>query len=310
MRQVLVCKANGTACLPFLTTADASGDDGDDALFGDGGSDWISGGTGSDHLYGGWGNDLLDVDDDKSTNRNANNRVDTDTFADYAFGGAGRDVMIANTKNDRLIDWIGEFNSYLVPFNPYGASTVWRASSPAVRQFLYALSKSDGADQTRAPLGSRNGEPYGELGLTSSEDAEWGDQHGAPGDPQPGNGGTFDDTLATAGTTTYGGGSTNTSFTTGGSPVTSSTVARGAKTANLTVTLSAKRATTYRILVQTADLEGQLTTLGTISIAPRSTTGSLSINYAYYSGVTYELLWMPSTDPATHNLVLVLRQIA
>ena len=309
MRLVKVCKTDGTACIPFLTTADAAGDDGNDALFGDGGSDWIAGGTGSDHLYGGWGNDLLDVDDDKRTNREANNKVDTDSFADYAFGGAGRDVMIANTKNDRLIDWIGEFNSYLVPFNPYGASTVWRASSPAVRQFLYDMSKSDGADQTRAPGDARNGEPYGELGLTSSADAEWGDQHGAPGDPQPGNGGTFDDTLAVAGVTSYGGSSATTAFSSTGTPIAGATVARGAKTANLTVTLSAKRSTTYRILVQTADLEGQLTTLGTIAISAKSTTGSLSMSYAYYSGLTYEFLWMPSTQ-STYDLVLVLRQIA
>ena len=310
MRLVTVCKAGGTACLPFLTTADATGDDGNDALFGDGGSDWISGGTGTDHLFGGWGNDLLDVDDDKTTTNGSNSKPDTDTNADYAFGGAGRDVLIANTKSDRLIDWIGEFNSYLVPFNQFGASTVWRASSPAVRQFLYDLSRADGADQTRAPLGARNGEPYGELGLTSSEDAEWGAQHGAPGDPQPGNGGTFDDALATAGTSTYSGTSTTTAFSPSKTPLASASVVRGTKSANLTVTLSTRPTTTYRILVRTADLEGQLTTLGTISIAPKTTTGSISFSYAYYNGMTYEMLWMPSTNPADHDLVLVLRQVA
>jgi hypothetical protein len=30
--------------------------------------------------------------------------------------------MIANTGGDRLIDWVGEFNSYLVPFSPFGAT--------------------------------------------------------------------------------------------------------------------------------------------------------------------------------------------
>ncbi|GAA1929006.1 hypothetical protein [Nocardioides marmoribigeumensis] len=316
MRLVKACpRSTSTAggCQSFLTTADATGNDGNDALFGDGGSDWMSGGTGVDHLFGGWGNDLLDVDDDKTTSNGSNGKPDSDSNADYAFGGAGRDVLIANTKSDRLIDWIGEFNSYLVPFNPFGASTVWRASSPAVRQFLYDLSKADGADQTRAPLGTRNGEPYGEIAATSSADAEWGDQHGAPGDPQPGNGGTFDDTLATAGTTVYNstGTSMNTTFSsTTTSPVESATVARGTKSANLTVNLSAKRAETYRILVQTADLDDQLTTLGTISIAPRSTTGKLSFSYTYFSGMTYEMLWVPSTDPTNYDLVLVLRQIA
>ena len=36
---------------------------------------------------------------------------------DFAFGGAGRDVMIANTALDRMYDWGGEFNSFLVPFS-------------------------------------------------------------------------------------------------------------------------------------------------------------------------------------------------
>ena len=310
MRLVTVCKAGGTACLPFLTTADATGDDGNDALFGGGGSDWMSGGTGTDHLFGGWGNDLLDVDDNKTTTNGSNGKPDADTNADYAFGGAGRDVLVANTKSDRLIDWIGEFNSYLVPFNPFGASTVWRASSPAVRLFLYDLSRADGADQTRAPLGARNGEPYGELGLTSSADGEWGAQHGAPGDPQPGNGGTFTDTLATAGTSTYSGTSTTTAFSSSGTPLASATVARGTKSASLTVALSTRLTTTYRILVQTADLEGRLTTLGTISIAAKTTSGSISFSYAYYDGLTYEMLWMPSTNPTNHELVLVLRQVA
>ena len=43
-----------------------------------------------------------------------------------AFGGAGRDVLIGNTGGDRLIDWVGEFNSYLVPFAPFGMATVSR----------------------------------------------------------------------------------------------------------------------------------------------------------------------------------------
>ncbi len=304
---VMVCKADGTACLPFLTTADATGSDGDDVLFGDGGSDWIAGGTGSDHLYGGWGNDLLDVDD-RTPSVNPKSKKTPDSFIDYAFGGAGRDVLLANSRDDRLIDWIGEFNSYLVPFNPFGASTIWRASSPAVREFLYDMSRSDGADQTRAPLGERNGEPYGELGVTSSADAEWGDQHGAPDDPQPGNGGTFEDSVATAGTTTYT--STSTAAVFGPSvPVSKATLTPGKKSSTLTVNLSAKRSATYQVLVQVADLDEQLTTVGTLSVKAKSTTGSISISNDVLSGATYEFLWMPSTQSA-YDLVLVLRRIA
>ena len=34
---------------------------------------------------------------------------------------------------------------------------------------------------------ARNGEPFGELGLVTQQDAAWGDQHGGPRDPQPGH---------------------------------------------------------------------------------------------------------------------------
>jgi hypothetical protein len=29
-------------------------------------------------------------------------------------------VLIGNTGGDRLIDWVGEYNSYLVPYAPFG----------------------------------------------------------------------------------------------------------------------------------------------------------------------------------------------
>jgi hypothetical protein len=98
-------------------------------------------------------------------------------------------VLVANTGGDRLIDWSGEFNSYIVPFSPFGIPTVFRSAQPQVVQFLYDLSASDGADPTRvaAPGDPGNGEPFGELGLVTSGDAAWQDQHGGPADPQPGN---------------------------------------------------------------------------------------------------------------------------
>src|SRR5205823_6113943 len=101
--------------------------DGNDAMFGDLGNDWIDGGTGRDDSYGGWGNDLLNSDDDLSTNTGLNDVPDTHpSYEDRAFGGAGRDILIANTGGDREIDWAGEFNSYLTPFAPFGLSTVTR----------------------------------------------------------------------------------------------------------------------------------------------------------------------------------------
>jgi Ca2+-binding RTX toxin-like protein len=167
-------------------------DDGNDRLFGDNGNDWLVGGTGRDNLYGGWGDDLLNVDDDHGTHGGLNDAPDTHpTYEDRAYGGAGRDRLIANTGGDRLIDWAGEFNSYIVPFAPFGLGTVSRTLQPQLADFLYALSASDGADPTRAadtgadPL--RNGEPEGELGLVRQQDFAWHAQTGAPDDPQPGN---------------------------------------------------------------------------------------------------------------------------
>jgi Ca2+-binding RTX toxin-like protein len=161
--------------------------DGNDVIFGGLGNDWLVGGTGRDNLYGGWGDDLLNVDDDHSTNGGLNDKPDTHaSYEDRAFGGAGRDRLIGNTGGDRLIDWAGEFNSYIVPFAPFGLGTVSRALQPQIADFLYALSRSDGADPTRGS-DARNGEPYGELGLVRQQDFAWRDQTGAPDDPQPGN---------------------------------------------------------------------------------------------------------------------------
>ena len=68
-----------------------------DEIFGDLGNDWMVGGTGSDHLYGGLGNDLMNVDDDLDT-AGGQHRSDTNaSYEDLAYGGAGRDVLIANT---------------------------------------------------------------------------------------------------------------------------------------------------------------------------------------------------------------------
>jgi hypothetical protein len=178
--------------------------DGSDIVFGDNGNDWIVGGTGRDHTYGGWGNDLLNADDDLTTNGSLNNIPETaPTYEDRAVGGAGKDVLIANTGGDRLIDWVGEYNSYLVPFSEFGMATVSRTMQPQLHFFLYAESLSDGIDATRFsdlhggsappnpknndPNPGRNGEPAGEIGLVLQQDAAWHTQTGAPTDPQAGN---------------------------------------------------------------------------------------------------------------------------
>ena len=162
-------------------------------------------------MYGGWGNDLLNADDvmtvdgagtfgdqkGRKIQPSPNDTPDTHPlYEDRAYGGAGLDVLIGNTGGDRLIDWVGEFNSYIVPFAPFGIATVSRQVPPWLYEFLYALSASQGADPTRdedqnaadPELKARNGEPYGELGLVTQKDhGLWQDQTGGPSDPQPGN---------------------------------------------------------------------------------------------------------------------------
>jgi Ca2+-binding RTX toxin-like protein len=193
--------------------------DGNDVIFGDLGNDWIVGGTGRDHIYGGFGNDLMNADD---VTGGPGNSYDTGEFGsadepdaglndtpethisweDRVFGGAGLDILIGNTGGDRLIDHLGEFNSYIVPFAPFGISTVSRQVPPQLWDFLSAQAASDGIDMTRTTdTGQTNGdrsrysnvfdqmgEPYGELGLVTQQDhGFWQDQSGPPTDPQAGN---------------------------------------------------------------------------------------------------------------------------
>jgi len=168
----------------FFLNFDASVDgvkveDGIDRIFGDLGHDWLVGGTGTDRMFGGLGDDLINADDNLDADPFG---PDAPEFADgdFVFGGGGRDVMIANTGKDRLFDWIGEFNSYIVPFSQFGAPTVNHRVSPDVLDFMADLGAGSGADTSLS-------EPNGELGLVTKSDALWKDQTGKPRDPQPGN---------------------------------------------------------------------------------------------------------------------------
>ena len=99
----------------------------------------------------GWGNDLSNADDvlDDQTARSTTTTDTHPIYEDRVYGGAGLDILIGNTGGDRLIDWVGECNTYLVPFAPFGIATVSRQVEPQLPEFLYALSASDGADPTR-----------------------------------------------------------------------------------------------------------------------------------------------------------------
>src|SRR4029077_4531242 len=114
---------------------------GDDAIFGDFGNDWILGGMGRVRIYGGWGNDLLDLRASLDVNGGLNNApvsdpamgttAGTPAWEGLAFGGAGQDILCAGTGGARLIDWVGNHNSYYVPFSPCGMPTVSRTLQPA-----------------------------------------------------------------------------------------------------------------------------------------------------------------------------------
>jgi hypothetical protein len=109
-------------------------------------------------------------------------------YADIAVGGAGRDVLIANTSSDRLYDWYGEFNTYVAPWSEHegeGHEGTWNDGVDAeLVQYLTDLAISDGADTTRGGDILRNGEPYGELGLVQYGDADWRAQIGEERDEE------------------------------------------------------------------------------------------------------------------------------
>jgi Ca2+-binding RTX toxin-like protein len=109
---------------------------GADALFGNSGNDAMAGGTGDDHLYGGAGNDSLDGNEG----------------ADIAYGGDGDDRLVADQSGDKLIDWFGNFNDFVVPGPGYGSPTIVRSPSPWVQNFLLNLARDDGAMNPNAEI--------------------------------------------------------------------------------------------------------------------------------------------------------------
>jgi hypothetical protein len=113
-----------------------AGDEGNDALFGDAGNDTVAGGTGDDHMYGGAGNDTLDGQEG----------------ADLAYGGDGDDRLIADQSGDRLIDWFGNFNDFVVPGPGYGSPTIVRSPSQWVQDFVLNLARDDGATDPNAEI--------------------------------------------------------------------------------------------------------------------------------------------------------------
>ena len=51
----------------------------------------------------------MNADDDLTTAGGLNNIPEmAASYEDRVYGGTGKDVLIANTGGDRLIDWVGE----------------------------------------------------------------------------------------------------------------------------------------------------------------------------------------------------------
>jgi Ca2+-binding RTX toxin-like protein len=257
---------------------------GDDAIFGDLGNSWIVSGPSRSRIYGGWGNDVIDLRANQDVGGGLNNApvpnpdgsFGTPAWEGLTYGGAGQDIMIAGTGGDRLIDWVGNHNTYLVPFAPFGMPTVSRTLQPGLQQFLYQLSKSDGADQTLGPRyagdPTRNGEPFGELGVVLQHDAAWHSQVGPPFNPMPANlGGVAIDVRGSAGSLAINSPGTDppAAANTARISLPSQTDSVGSATLPLQVTGPANAAVTYTVTAGLTSVTGS----GTMS--PRGTFGAI-----------------------------------
>lgn len=134
--------------------------DGDDVVFAGDGNDAVWGGGAHDRLFGGTGDDQLDV------KRNVDFPAlwtlvapvaDTDGLKatvnglDTAYGGSGHDALQGDmgdsgkTPGDRLMDWTGTYNLFLVCGGAYGAGKVLSKADPSTVTFLQNLAAATGS---------------------------------------------------------------------------------------------------------------------------------------------------------------------
>ncbi len=138
----------------------ANGGDGDDVLFGADGADALWGGADHDRIFGGAGGDFLDLKKragDAALWTAVAPTSDTDNVratvngADTIYGGSGADALQADvgdtgrTPGDRLVDWTGVFNLYLVCGGAYGAGKVQNKADPATQSLLSDLALATGS---------------------------------------------------------------------------------------------------------------------------------------------------------------------
>jgi Ca2+-binding RTX toxin-like protein len=180
-----------------------NGDDGNDRLFGGDGDDDMWGGRHHDHLWGGFGADQLDLHprveegldpNDPNTVNDCDPLVDADPpdpaewyefgfegglatttcdgnfeDIDYIYGGWEADAMQANVGDngprigDRLMDWAGVYNLFVLCPATYGEFVSTRESSPHMTDFIHRLAEGDGALQP-GPEGEK-GAPTHESGF-------------------------------------------------------------------------------------------------------------------------------------------------
>ena len=120
------------------------------------------------------------------------------TYADVAFGGAGYDVLIANTTADRLFDQHPDgWDAFYYPWEGGDAGVVVHIPGPPDHnaQFLLDLGLALGADPTRPDVlpvhpdadayDVQSGEPFGELALINDDGDDFGllDPPPHPGPP-------------------------------------------------------------------------------------------------------------------------------
>jgi Ca2+-binding RTX toxin-like protein len=114
----------------------SSAADGKDAIFADAGNDVVYGGGADDNLFGGAGDDYLDGQ----------------AGGDIIYGGDGKDSLVADGSSDRLIDWFGNFNVFIVPGPGFGAPIIIRSPAPDMQQFLLDLAAADGSTDANFEL--------------------------------------------------------------------------------------------------------------------------------------------------------------
>ena len=138
----------------------ADGGADDDVVYGGVGDDVLWGGLAHDRLFGGAGDDALDlkvlatdpalwrvvapVEDRDNLRNTANGR-------DLVSGGRGADRLQADegdagkTPGDRLVDWTGVHNLYMVCGGAYGAGRIVDRADPATITLLRELARSTGS---------------------------------------------------------------------------------------------------------------------------------------------------------------------